>query len=98
MPEKPPIAPTDVELDDAPLPSFTPNVKLQRWIDLLASLLARSQPGPFDELAKDVSEYANAQAEIDRELDERRRKTLRDSLKRTFERDKDDLRAFGVPI
>ena len=83
---------------DDPPPSFTPNVKLQRWIDLLASLLARSRSATFDELAKDVSEYATAQAAIDRESDERRRQTLRDSLKRTFERDKDDLRAFGVPI
>ena len=61
-----------------------PPMKLQRWIDLLAALLARSYPATFRELAKDVPAYATARSE--------------DALMRMFERDKDELRAFGIPI
>jgi predicted DNA-binding transcriptional regulator YafY len=59
--------------------------KLQRWVDLLAALLVRHLPVTFDELAADVPGY---------ELGS----TQRDSVMRTFERDKDELRRFGVPI
>lgn len=59
--------------------------KIQRWIDLLAALLRRKYPATFEELAGEVPSYANpAQA--------------RDARARMFERDKDELRAFGVPI
>ena len=63
----------------------TSEQKLQRWVDLLAALLIRHRHAPFDELAKDVPGYdlANGQKE---------------SVLRTFERDKDELRRFGVPI
>ena len=57
--------------------------KLQRWIDLLAALLSRSFPTPFEELRRDVPAYTATEL---------------DSLMRMFERDKDELRAFGVPI
>ena len=59
--------------------------KLQRWIDLLAALLIRRYPAPFDELARDVPAYSG-------------KKKADASLMRMFERDKDELRAFGIPI
>lgn len=61
--------------------------KLQRWTDLIASLLTRQYPATFEELAREVPAYAKG-------LDP----AHRDSVKRAFERDKDELRDFGVPI
>jgi predicted DNA-binding transcriptional regulator YafY len=63
----------------------TASSKLQRWIDLLAALLIRRFPAPFDELACDVPAYSG-------------KKKADSSLMRMFERDKDELRAFGIPI
>lgn len=57
--------------------------KLQRWIDLIAALLARKSTQTFDELARQVPAYTVGKA---------------DSIKKTFERDKAELRALGVPI
>jgi predicted DNA-binding transcriptional regulator YafY len=59
--------------------------KIQRWIDLLAALLARRWPATFDELIRDVPAYAAG----DQSHETRRR---------MFERDKDELREFGIPI
>ena len=59
--------------------------KLQRWTDLLAALLRRHFPVPFEELAKDVPAYLD-------------KKQKPDARARMFERDKDELRAFGIPI
>ncbi|HEX5387306.1 MAG TPA: WYL domain-containing protein [Gemmatimonadales bacterium] len=58
--------------------------KLQRWIDLLAALLRRHGAAPLEELVRDVPAYQHAPS--------------RGALRRTFERDKDELRAFGIPI
>ncbi len=59
--------------------------KVRRWVDLLAALLVRHYPATFSELAEDVPAYReSAKAESAR--------------MRMFERDKDELRAFGVPI
>ena len=58
--------------------------KTQRWIDLLASLLSHRFPVTLDELIKDVPGYQQGQAKA--------------ALRRTFERDKDELRRFGVLI
>ena len=58
--------------------------KIQRWIDLLAALLRRHFPVSFEELIREVPAYGSDQS------DEARR--------RMFERDKDELRAFGIPI
>ena len=74
------------------------NVKLHRWVDLLAALLSRALPTTFEQLARDVPWYAERLDEVESEADPARRKSLLDSLKRTFERDKEELRAFGVPI
>jgi proteasome accessory factor B len=59
--------------------------KLQRWIDLLAALLRRRYAVPFEELAQEVPGYQPG-------------KQSKPALRRMFERDKDELRVFGVPI
>jgi len=84
------VTPNDPMFDDDEDPPpdrrlTTSEQKLQRWVDLLAALLVRQRHAPFDELAKDVPGYDVANAQ-------------RDSVMRTFERDKDELRRFGVPI
>jgi proteasome accessory factor B len=58
--------------------------KIQRWIDLLAALLTRRFPVTLDDLTRDVPAYGKGQG--------------KDALRRMFERDKDELRAFGVRI
>jgi len=77
----------DDDLDDLPPERrlTTSEQKLQRWVDLLAALLIRHRHAPFDELAKDVPGYDLATGQ-------------KDSVLRRFERDKDELRRFGVPI
>ena len=77
----------DDDLDDLPPERrlTTSEQKLQRWVDLLAALLIRHRHAPFDELAKDVPGYDLAAGQ-------------KESVLRTFERDKDELRRFGVPI
>ncbi len=59
--------------------------KLQRWIDLLAALLRRQFSADFETLRNEVPAYADPTRK-------------HDSLMRMFERDKDELRALGVPI
>lgn len=58
--------------------------KLQRWVDLLAALLRRNAAAPFEDLVQDIPGYLSI-----------RTKT---ALRRAFERDKDELRLFGIPI
>lgn len=58
--------------------------KIQRWVDLLAALLRHHYPVTFEQLIREVPAYAAEQKE--------------ESRRRTFERDKDELRKFGVPI
>ncbi len=90
--------PDDGDDLDALAVAAPPNPKLQRWIDLVVALLARQSPITFEELVPSVSEYAVQWGEAQREEDEKRRRTKLESLKRAFERDKDELRSFGVPI
>ena len=59
--------------------------KLTRWLDLLAALLRRRVPVPFAELRADIPAYDAPGVRPE-------------SLLRTFERDKDELRALGVAI
>jgi len=61
-----------------------PSQKIQRWIDLLAALLRRRFPASLEELAREIPGYDTGQNKV--------------ALRRTFERDKDELRAFGIPI
>jgi len=58
---------------------------LQRWIDLLAALLRRRGPAPLEELAREVPGYDPDTQSLA-------------ALRRMFERDKKDLREFGIPI
>lgn len=65
--------------------------KLRRWIDLLAALLRRRYPAPFEELRREVPGYPESSAHPEpRQVFEARR--------RMFERDKQELRSFGIPI
>lgn len=61
--------------------------KTQRWLDLVAALLVRHFGATFEELAHAVPGYRH----------DGTGKGIA-SAKRTFERDKDELRALGVPI
>ncbi|MBK8246972.1 MAG: hypothetical protein IPK85_06180 [Gemmatimonadetes bacterium] len=72
--------------------------KVQRWIDLVAGLLARGTPATFEDLARVVPQYDEAWQAAQRERDPARRRTRLASLKRTFERDKDELRHLGVVL
>ena len=67
---------------------MTTAAKVQRWTDLLAALLRFRFGATFEQLAREVPGYAH---KADDATDIAR-------AKRTFERDKDELRAFGVPI
>ena len=58
--------------------------KLQRWIDLIAVLLGHRYGVTFAELKEMVPAYGAAKEE--------------DTIARMFERDKDELRAIGLPI
>ena len=59
--------------------------KLQRWTDLLAALLRRHGAVDFETLRTEVGAYAAHAGQ-------------KSALMRMFERDKDELRALGVPI
>ena len=63
------------------------DAKLQRWIDLLAALLTHRYGLTFEQLLREVPAYAASA-----------RTTSEASLLRMFERDKDELRAAGIPI
>ncbi|HEX2722082.1 MAG TPA: WYL domain-containing protein, partial [Gemmatimonadaceae bacterium] len=58
--------------------------KLQRWTDVIAALLRRHYPITFEELARDVPAYTGDKKH--------------DAVMRMFERDKDELRSFGIAI
>ncbi len=59
--------------------------KLQRWTDLIAALLRRNYPVTFEDLSRDVPAYQNPAKK-------------KDAIMRMFERDKDELRSFGISI
>lgn len=59
--------------------------KLQRWVDLVAALLHHHAPVTLDALCDEVPGYD-------------RLRRSKPSLRRTFERDKDEFRALGLPI
>jgi proteasome accessory factor B len=64
--------------------------KLQRWIDLIACLVGRRLPITFEELVRLVPSYAQGWDDAD--------STKKASVRRMFERDKDELRASGIPL
>ena len=64
--------------------------KLQRWLDLIAFLVARRLPVTIEQLMEGIPSYAtkwNTEDEADRA-----------AARRMFERDKDELRKAGIPI
>lgn len=64
--------------------------KLQRWLDLVAFLIGRRYPVTAEDIMENVPAYAERWRTGE--------KTPRATAKRTFERDKDDLREHGIPI
>ncbi|MES3036232.1 MAG: WYL domain-containing protein [Gemmatimonadota bacterium] len=82
-------------LTDAPIGAG--NERLLRWVDILAALLGRRKPASFRALARDVPEYLRKLQAADG-MHGAARTTAMESLKRAFERDKDELRTLGIPI
>jgi proteasome accessory factor B len=64
--------------------------KLQRWLDIIAYLVGRRLPVSADELLRHVPAYAARWESGDA--------AKRGAVRRGFERDKDELRALGIPI
>ena len=59
--------------------------KIQRWIDLLAALLAHRYPATLEDLIAGVPAYQTGNQK-------------KETRRRMFERDKDELRRFGILI
>jgi len=59
--------------------------KIQRWIDLLATLLAHRYPVTLEDVVAGVPAYQNGNQK-------------KETRRRMFERDKDELRRFGILI
>ncbi|MFW5947752.1 MAG: helix-turn-helix transcriptional regulator [Gemmatimonadota bacterium] len=64
--------------------------KTQRWLDLIAFLVGRRVPAAVEDIMEGVPSYRERWADGD--------DTARASVRRMFERDKDELRELGVPI
>jgi predicted DNA-binding transcriptional regulator YafY len=64
--------------------------KTQRWIDLISFLIARRFPVSQEQIFESIPWYARRFDPEDT--------SGKESLRRTFERDKDELRKVGVPI
>lgn len=65
--------------------------KTQRWLDLIALLLRnRKVPASVDEIMEQIPAYTRPWAGGDEKA--------KASVRRMFERDKDELRALGIPI
>lgn len=69
---------------------MTKPTKLQRWLDIIAYLVGRRLPVSADELLSNVPAFAERWRSGDRKDHE--------SVRRAFERDKDELRSLGIPI
>ena len=67
-----------------------PSSKTQRWLDLIAFLAVRRMPVAVEEIMEHVPSYAGDWRGGD--------ETARASVRRKFERDKDELRELGIPI
>jgi len=64
--------------------------KTQRWLDLIAFLVGRRVPVEAERIMEAVPAYAEKYQEGD--------DTARQTVRRMFERDKDELRDLGIPI
>ena len=81
------------------MPSASERIdKAQRWLDLIAYLVGRRTPALVEEIMENVPAYAGSLQQAEQENDPKRAKTMRDSVRRMFERDKDELRDAGIPI
>ena len=69
---------------------MTDTTKLQRWLDLIAYLVGRRHPVSVDEILEHVPAYVSP-------LETDDAKAL-DASRKMFERDKRELRAFGIPL
>jgi proteasome accessory factor B len=72
--------------------------KLQRWLDLIAYLAGRRYPVSVDQIVEAVPWYAERWPAEDGRAGERSAERARESTRRTFERDKDELRDAGIPL
>lgn len=64
--------------------------KTQRWLDLIAYLVGRRLPVEVDAIMEAVPAYAEKYGSEDA--------NTRETVRRMFERDKDELRGLGIPI
>ena len=64
--------------------------KVQRWLDLIAYLVGRRLPVTAEEILEQITAYARKWRTRD--------ETARASVRRMFERDKDELRKAGIPL
>lgn len=64
--------------------------KVQRWLDLITYLIGRRFPVPVEDLMEGLPAYARDWVGGDQRA--------RDSVRRKFERDKDELRDLGIPL
>jgi predicted DNA-binding transcriptional regulator YafY len=64
--------------------------KTQRWLDLIAFLVGRKVPVEVEQIMEAVPAYAERYVTGE--------KKARESVRRMFERDKDELRDLGIPI
>src|SRR5688572_4692334 len=64
--------------------------KLQRWLDLIVYLVGRRLPVTVEEVMENVPAYAKKS--------QTGNATDHATARRTFERDKDELRHLGIPI
>lgn len=67
-----------------------PITRFQRWLDLIAFLVGHKYPVAVDQIMENVHAYRVKWRTED--------ETDRATARRTFERDKDELRALGIPI
>ncbi|MHC4769477.1 MAG: hypothetical protein ACYTEI_12295, partial [Planctomycetota bacterium] len=67
-----------------------PRSKTARWLDLIAYLLQHRYPVTREQVFESVSAYLDEDA--------RDEATARESARRKFERDKDELRSLGISI
>lgn len=64
--------------------------KTQRWLDLIAFLVGRQVPVEVEQIMEGVPAYADKYVEGDARA--------RETVRRMFERDKDELRELGIPL
>jgi proteasome accessory factor B len=72
--------------------------KTRRWLDLIAYLVGCRYPATVEQIMEQVPAYADRLAAAAAEENEAKATTARNSVRRMFERDKDELREAGIPI